>query len=232
MSVKPSVASSAVGAARPSSRALVVTVVPCANAVIAPGAAPVASIAANTPRASSPGVVGAFAITSSPSGEASTASVNVPPTSTPSSIAPDPIVGRQTAAAARSRGSEAAKSRCARSVIGPGASRRRPSTLAIGTTSAPVPVRNASSAVHASAITTIALHVDLDAVLAQQPDHVLARDPGEAAVGDGRRAARGRRETRKTLSAVHSAISPAAFSSSASWAPRARASAAASTEVR
>ena len=65
------------------------TVIPWVNASIAEGSAPAAasaaSIAATTPRDSSPGVVGTFAVCSrSPSSSA--ASVKVPPTSTPSSM--------------------------------------------------------------------------------------------------------------------------------------------------
>ncbi len=65
-SVKPSVAISAARAVRPSSRAFVATVMPCAKRVTAPGAAPAsASTAATariTPRCSAAGVEGAFAV--------------------------------------------------------------------------------------------------------------------------------------------------------------------------
>ena len=67
------------------------TVMPCAKAVTSPGARPArasaASTAAITPSDWSSGVVGAFAVTSTPS-PSRTASVNVPPTSTPSSTPP------------------------------------------------------------------------------------------------------------------------------------------------
>ena len=86
MSVKPSVASSAVRATFPSSSAFVPTVIPWTNRSTSSARAPARSSAActasSTPSDWSSGVVGAFAVTS-PSGVASTASVKVPPTSTP-----------------------------------------------------------------------------------------------------------------------------------------------------
>ncbi len=72
---------------RPSRSAFVATVVPCANALTRasePARSSAASTAAITPSDWSSGVVGAFAVTSRPSTK-TTASVNVPPTSTPRS---------------------------------------------------------------------------------------------------------------------------------------------------
>ena len=86
-SVNPAVAISAVRAPRPCSSAFVATVMPCANPVTSPGSAPArastAPTAASTPRASSAGVVGTLTECMTPSSPTSTASVNVPPTSTP-----------------------------------------------------------------------------------------------------------------------------------------------------
>ena len=101
MSVKPAVAIRAVGAARPSSSALVATVIPWENSSISSGErsarTSAASTAAITPSDWSPGVVGDLAVTRRPS-NASTASVKVPPTSTPKSmggvIAPRAIPAR------------------------------------------------------------------------------------------------------------------------------------------
>src|SRR4051812_29464561 len=89
-SVKPSVATSAVRAPLPSSSALVATVMPCANVSTSCGSRCARSSAARTasitPRDWSSGVLGALAVTRRPSSSARTASVNVPPTSTPNSI--------------------------------------------------------------------------------------------------------------------------------------------------
>src|ERR1700743_3403132 len=89
MSVKPSVAMNAVRAPRPSSRALVATVIPWENSATAlasaPGRSSTARTAATTAYAWSLGDVGALAVIRRPS-TASTASVKVPPTSTPRSI--------------------------------------------------------------------------------------------------------------------------------------------------
>ncbi len=88
-SAKPLVAISAVRAPRSSSRALVPTVIPWAKDSTAPASRPArrstSSTAAITPADWSSGVVGSFAVwTDSPSSR--TASVKVPPTSTPSSM--------------------------------------------------------------------------------------------------------------------------------------------------
>ena len=96
MSVKPSVAMNAVRAPRPSSSALVATVMPWEN----PRPSPTSRAGVLEHRAHggqhaldwSSGVVGALAVISRPS-TASTASVNVPPTSTPRSIAAPYRVG-------------------------------------------------------------------------------------------------------------------------------------------
>src|SRR5688572_19927736 len=85
-SVKPSVASSAVCATRPSSSAFVPTVMPCTKRSTSPASAPAADNASDTasitPSDWSAGVLGDFATTSrSPVSRA--ASVKVPPTSTP-----------------------------------------------------------------------------------------------------------------------------------------------------
>ncbi len=89
MSVNPSVAMNAVRAPRPSSSALVATVIPWENSATALASAPARSstarTAARTPSDWSSGVVGALAVIRRPS-TASTASVKVPPTSTPRSI--------------------------------------------------------------------------------------------------------------------------------------------------
>src|SRR5512133_2563111 len=87
-SAKPRVATSAVGAPRSSSSALVPTVIPWAKAstrsALAPARRRAASTAAITACDWSSGVVGTFAVCRcSPS--KTTASVNVPPTSTPKS---------------------------------------------------------------------------------------------------------------------------------------------------
>src|SRR3954447_16680994 len=86
MSVNPSVATRAVRAAFPSRSALVATVIPCAKSVTSSACSPARanadSTAAMTPADWSPGVVGAFAVTTR-SPTTSTASVKVPPTSTP-----------------------------------------------------------------------------------------------------------------------------------------------------
>ena len=70
---------------------VVATVMPCAKAVSSPASRPAAASAARTaamtPSDWSAGVVGAFAVTIRPS-TARTASVNVPPTSTPKQHAP------------------------------------------------------------------------------------------------------------------------------------------------
>ena len=88
--MKPSVATSAVRALLPSSSALVATVIPCENSLTSSAEraafSSTASTAAITPSDWSSGVVGDFAVTTRPS-NASTASVNVPPTSTPRSMA-------------------------------------------------------------------------------------------------------------------------------------------------
>jgi hypothetical protein len=87
--VKPAVATKAVRATVPSSSALVATVMPCAKASTSPACAPASwsarSTAAMTPRDWSSGVVGALAVCTTPSATR-TASVKVPPTSTPRSI--------------------------------------------------------------------------------------------------------------------------------------------------
>src|SRR5579863_448993 len=89
MSVKPSVAINAVRAVLPSSSALVATVIPCAKRSTSPASTPAPSstarTAAITPRDCSAGVVGTFAVCTV-AAPTSTASVKVPPTSTPSSI--------------------------------------------------------------------------------------------------------------------------------------------------
>ncbi len=89
MSSKPSVATKTVFAPSPSSSALVAAVVPWANSSTSLASAPARSSTAwtafSTPSDWSSGVVGAFAVTRRPP-TASTASVKVPPTSTPSSI--------------------------------------------------------------------------------------------------------------------------------------------------
>ena len=76
---------------------MVPTVIPWANEVTSPAARPARSRAAVTasitPRDWSSGVVGAFAVVKRPS-TTSTASVNVPPTSTPSSMAATLARGR------------------------------------------------------------------------------------------------------------------------------------------
>src|SRR3954469_16381535 len=99
MSQKPSVATRAVRAPLPSSSAFVATVMPCARISTSSGVAPAASSAARTasitPSDWSRGVLGALAVCRR-SPATSTASVNVPPTSTPSSMAAD-----RTAAAPR-----------------------------------------------------------------------------------------------------------------------------------
>ncbi len=86
MSVKPSVASSAVRATRPSSRAFVATVIPCTKRSTWSGRAPALSRASVTARSTpsdwSSGVVGVLAVISR-SAVSSAASVKVPPTSTP-----------------------------------------------------------------------------------------------------------------------------------------------------
>src|SRR4051812_3876648 len=89
MSSKPSVATNTVLAPLPSSSALVAAVVPCANvstpSADSPAFSSTALTASSTPSDWSSGVVGAFAVTSRPP-TASTASVKVPPTSTPRSM--------------------------------------------------------------------------------------------------------------------------------------------------
>ena len=86
-SVKPSVEISAVRAPRSSSSAFVATVMPCAKCVTwlesVPARSSASETAAITPSDWSAGVVGTFAVTRRPAA-ASTASVKVPPTSTPS----------------------------------------------------------------------------------------------------------------------------------------------------
>ena len=88
MSVNPSVATSAVRAPAPSSSALVTTVVPWAKTSTSlaerPAFSSAAVTAAITPSDWSWGVVGDLAVMMRPS-SASTASVKVPPTSTPRS---------------------------------------------------------------------------------------------------------------------------------------------------
>ena len=95
--MKPSVVSSAVRAPRSSSSAFVATVMPWAKLATSRGPMPARSstsaTAAITPSDWSAGVVGTFPV-KTPAGEASTASVNVPPTSTPS----DQRVGAELAA--------------------------------------------------------------------------------------------------------------------------------------
>ena len=89
MSSKPSVATNTVFAPSPSSSALVAAVVPWANSSTSSPSSPARSSTAvtafSTPSDWSSGVVGALAVTSRPP-TASTASVKVPPTSTPRSI--------------------------------------------------------------------------------------------------------------------------------------------------
>ena len=93
--MKPSVATSAVRAARPSSSAFVATVMPCANAVTSPGARPARasapSTAAITPADWSSGVVGAFdalgQAAKQPVAQASAAASQLAPQAVMSSIA-------------------------------------------------------------------------------------------------------------------------------------------------
>ena len=113
-SVKPSVATNAVRAPRPSSSALVATVIPCASSSTASGLAPArsstTSIAAMTPCDWSAGVVGALAVCTPPDAT-STASVNVPPTSTPTSM-PGPYPGTRLRYAATPISSSSVSARC------------------------------------------------------------------------------------------------------------------------
>src|SRR3954468_13014311 len=113
MSRKPSVATSAVRAPLPSSSAFVATVMPWAKTLTSSGFAPAASSAAETasitPSDWSLGVLGALAVCRR-SPTTITASVNVPPTSTPRSIGrdatsrPPPRPRRRHAGAWRARG--------------------------------------------------------------------------------------------------------------------------------
>src|SRR5439155_6366922 len=115
MSANPSVATSAVLAPRPSSSAFVATVMPWAKPLTSAGAAPAeastASTAAMTPRDWSAGVVGALAVCRRPEAT-STASVNVPPTSTPRSMSAEAIGGARACGGRAVRGTGAAA--CAR----------------------------------------------------------------------------------------------------------------------
>src|ERR1700740_3282514 len=83
---------SAVRAPCPCSSALVATVIPCAKRRSCAGSEPAfdstAATASSTPSASSAVVVGSLALRTSPPAVTSTASVNVPPTSTPRSTPP------------------------------------------------------------------------------------------------------------------------------------------------